>query len=837
MRILKIALPVPKSTLFSYSLPDNIQANGILLGRRVLVPFGKNNLIGVVVETSESAGDEKLKKIIRILDDMPVLSENLLKLTKWISEYYFCSWGIALKAALPEGLSVKSITKVKLMKDLSDEDIYLLSKKAPKRASILKLLKEHSGSLNLTFIESKLNSSSLKSQIESLVKAGIISIESISGKQIAPKIAKAISLSELFQSNANFLDDLKHLEKKAPKQALLLSKLVQISQEKKYLLNKEVQDLFNINSSVIKELVKKGFIKEIEIEIERGESTSEKNNLSKRNEIELELTTEQKDCLAFIIRNINNGITKPILVHGVTGSGKTLIYFHAVKYVLDMGQTILILVPEISLTPQLIDRFQHVFPNQVAVFHSKMSVGARFDSWKSILDGTKRIVLGVRSAIFSPLKNVGLIIIDEEHEPSYKQDAPEPRYNARDVAIIRAKFENSIVILGSATPSLESMENARNSKYELLEIKDRADGARLPQIKIINTKDARKSCRMYGSLTEDLLIKIEEKILKKEGVILFLNRRGFAPVLECPECGFIPECDQCSVPLTYHKKSNKLNCHYCGKIYHTWSTCPSCGSPVLSEIGFGTQRIEEDLITYFNERNIKPVIQRMDLDTTATKGSHREILTNFSLGHTDILVGTQMVAKGLDFERVTLVGVINADLQLYQPDFRATERTFQLITQVSGRAGRTEAKPGEVIIQTSHPENFAVKHAVNNDYSSFFDNETEHRKSADYPPFSRFCIIEFSGKDESMVENKSQEFFSFLPKKSSSVVVYKPFSPYIFKIRGSFRKLIVLKNIKEFDSGGKELRKYLTFALKEYNLKSASQKVRIKIDIDSFLSL
>ncbi|MFH1052084.1 MAG: primosomal protein N' [bacterium] len=836
MKIVKIALPVPMNTLFSYSLPENIPFDDVLLGRRALVPFGKRNVSGVIVEVLESVGNEKLKQIVNILDDEPVLSENLLKLTKWISEYYFCSWGIALKAALPEGLSVKSVVKVKLLKELSDEDIYLISQKAPKRAAILKLLQEHSGSLNINFIESKLNSSSLKSQIETLEKAGIVSVESYTGKQNAPKTAKAIKLSDSFLNNQNSRDEISTLEKKAPKQALLLSKLFQLS-EKKYVFLKDIASTYKISSNVVKELSKKDFIQEIEIEIPREESITSENNLSNRNEIELKLTAEQETVLANIKNNIDKNNFKPILLHGVTGSGKTLIYFHTVKHVLDKGKTVLILVPEISLTPQLIDRFQRTFPEQVAVFHSRMSAGARFDSWKSILDGKKKIVLGVRSAIFSPLKNIGLIIIDEEHEPSYKQDAPEPRYNARDVAIIRAKIENSAIILGSATPSLESMENARTGRYDLYEIKERADGAKLPLIKIINTSEARKVGKLFGSLTEDLLLAIEDKISKKEGVILFLNRRGFAPVLECPDCGFIPECEQCSVPLTYHKKKDKLHCHYCGKVYHTHATCPSCGNPELTEIGFGTQRIEEDLFAYFSEKDIKPIIQRMDLDTTGFKGAHREILTNFSQGHTDILVGTQMVAKGLDFERVTLVGVINADLQLYQPDFRASERTFQLITQVSGRAGRTEAKPGEVIIQTSHPENFAVNAAVKYDYSAFFEHEIEHRKNANYPPFSRFCMIEFSGKDVQLVEKKSQEFYNLLPKKSQSINVYKPFSPYIYKIRSFFRKLIVVKNIKEYDASGKELRKYLNYALSEYNKRFASSKIKLNIDIDSFSSL
>lgn len=834
MKIVKIALPVPKNILFSYFLPENNIEYGELLGRRCLVPFGKKKVTGVIVETGESVKKENLKKIIRFIDDEPVLPENLLKLTKWISEYYFSSWGIALKAALPEGLTLKSSIKIRLLKELSEEDIYLISRKKPVKASILNFLKEHGGVITFSNLEGKIKSSNLKEQLASLEKSRLIKIEEQNVKQIKPKTAKAIRISNSIISKENCLDLISKLQTKAPKQALLLSKLYQTRNSDSIILFQDAIKEYKISTGVINELDKKGLIEIYEAEIKREEKISETNNLSKRNELELHLTNEQNEVLEGIIRKINRDNANPILLHGVTGSGKTLIYFHAIKHIFDRGKNILILVPEISLTPQLIDRFQRVFPDLVSVFHSKMSPGARYDSWKSILDGKKKIVLGVRSAVFSPLKNIGLIIVDEEHEPSYKQEAPEPRYNARDVAIIRAKIEGAAVILGSATPSLESMENAQIKKYELFEIKERADGAKLPIIKIINMTEARKLGKTKGSLSEDLLSAIEDKLRKKEGVILFLNRRGFAPVMECPECGFVHECDQCSVPLTYHKKTNKLHCHYCGKTYTSSDTCPSCGNPELTEIGFGTQRIEEDLNAYFKERDVKPVIQRMDLDTTSTKGAHREILSNFAHGKTDILLGTQMVAKGLDFEIVTLVGVINADLQLYQPDFRSSERTFQLITQVSGRAGRTEAKPGEVLIQTSHPSNFAIKAAVNNDYFSFFQEEIEHRMNANYPPFSRFCIIEFTGKDVQLVEDKSLEFYRLIPKKVNGIIIYKPFSPYIYKIRGNYRKLIVIKSIKQNDPSGRELRKYLNFTLNEYNNKFATSKVKIKIDIDSY---
>jgi primosomal protein N' (replication factor Y) len=836
MVIVKIALPVPLDTLFSYSLQEN-EVFPDLIGRRVLVPFGKRIITGVIVEEIKTTTDEKVKSIIKILDDEPVFSENMLKLTKWISEYYFCSWGNVLKAALPESIAIKNTNKVRLLKNLSEEDIYILSKKAPARASIIKVLSSYKNGISLNTLENILNISSLNRNIEYLVKKGIIELINKTENPLKNKTIKAVCLNKKYLNKERLLELIKNIEKKSPKQALLLSKLSLSIADKNYLTFSEIKSNYNIGNSVVKELIKKGYITEIEIKINRNLTETNQNKFQSKDEIELKLTEQQINVLEKIKNSLQNKNLKPVLLHGVTGSGKTLIYFHLVHQMLSENKSVLILVPEISLTPQLIERFEKAFPGKISVLHSKMSAGARYDSLKSIQANEKSIVLGVRSAIFAPLKNLGLIIIDEEHEPSYKQESPEPRYNARDVAIIRAKIENTLVILGSATPSLESMENVKNGKYELLEITDRADGAKLPSTRIINLIDSRKNGRLHGQLSEDLLISIEEKISKKEGVILFLNRRGFAPVLECNDCGYIPVCDNCSVSLTYHKKNDKLHCHYCGKIYPTVASCPACGNIMLKEIGYGTQRIEEDLKNYFSEKNIYPKIQRMDLDTTSYKGAHREILSNFAQGKTDILIGTQMVAKGLDFNRVTLVGIINSDLQLYQPDFRATERTFQLITQVSGRAGRTEAKPGEVIIQTSHPDNYAIKASIENDYHSFFNLEIEHRKKADYPPFSRFCIIEFFGKDETIVDNKANIFYKLFPTNLQSLIIYKPFKPYIYKIRNNFRRLIIIKNVKFYDKSGKDLRKYLSGTIDQYNKKYASSNVKIKIDIDSFSTL
>jgi len=447
------------------------------------------------------------------------------------------------------------------------------------------------------------------------------------------------------------------------------------------------------------------------------------------------------------------------------------------------------------------------------------------------MKGNVKIVVGARSAVFIPLRNLGLIIVDEEHETTYKQDSPNPRYNGRDVAIMRGKFENATVVLGSATPSIESYYNASIGKYQLLEIKSRADGANLPAIKIIDTVNNRKKGLMRGEFSNDLLEKIKEKIQKKEGVILFQNRRGFASYLQCPDCGYVPMCDQCSVSLVFHKTTQDLRCHYCNYIKKNIYTCPECGCNNMREIGAGTQRIEDELAALLEMENQPYTIERIDLDTTRLKGSHRGILERFAKSKTDILVGTQMVAKGIDFERVTLVGVMNADLLMYVHNFRASERALQLLIQVAGRSGRKSNTKGEVIIQTSQPDNLVIQNVLNNDYFSFYSSEISTRKKAKYPPFYRFCVVEFKDENVEKVEAAAAFFRKFL-SNNNHIDVLGPIVPTINKIQKQFRRIIIIKNNKINDPQAKFLRLYLKNAKSHY-LSSKYKNTKFVIDIDS----
>jgi primosomal protein N' (replication factor Y) len=828
-----IALALPIHKQFTYIVPQELWQEH-LVGRRALVPFGKRTLTGIITATtSESVSGAKY--IHEILDDSPIFSNRLLDFTKWVSDYYFASWGETLKAALPQGMSPQSVVTAKLLHPVTEEELATIAKRAPKRAALLELLSQHKGAVSVGYLQKQLNTDSISEQLDALEHAGIICCTLGVEADIQPKMQKAIYINpEIPASQEYFKATLDELDRKAPKQALLLSHLYihSLHNDTPMLLSEALQET-KASSQTVQSLKQKGVLLETEIEVSRIEKPATES-LVQREESHLPLTIEQNHALKKINEQLTAEKYKTFLLHGVTGSGKTLVYIHAIRQALSMGKTALLLVPEISLTPQLLDRFHAVFGEEIAVLHSKMNSGERFDNWRKIQRNQAKIIIGARSAIFAPITNLGLIIVDEEHEPSYKQESPSPRYNARDCAIMRGGIENAVVVLGSATPSMESMFNANLGKYHLLEISSRADGAKMPTIRVVNLQQERKNKLMEGGFSQDLLTAIEERINRKEGVILFHNRRGFSNHLECLDCSNIPHCKNCSVALTYHKGTNLLRCHYCGYNTVAPQCCEVCGSIDIREIGSGTQRIEEELQEILEKRGITPKIQRMDADTTLQKGSHRRILQDFSSGAIDILVGTQMVAKGLDFSRVTLVGVINADLQLFMPDFRAAERTFQLLTQVSGRAGRSSEYAGEVIIQTAHPDHQAIIATLAGRYEFLYADELQLRKDAHYPPFTRFVMIEFSGLYEQQVHEHSHYFAGFLPAHNLAVLRVGPTIPTIARLRSYYRRILILKSMKHLDTTGDKLRTALSTAYSSYQQKHATSAIKITIDIDSF---
>ncbi len=834
LKRISVALPVVLDKLFDYYISSEIipeEIDNSLIGKRVLVPFGNSRkLIGVILDESSKESADTLKYAIQIIDSTPIFSDNMIKFLNWISKYYLAPIGEVYKTATPSTLGLKSKIKIKLI----EFDKQVLSSKLSKYPSLNKIVSKLIQYNNISTYSNLRKSFpiNLHQKLNSLSDLGIIEISEINPSIVKNKLTRFVRINPELYIEKNILEnEIIKMEKKAPKRYILMNYLLYNNPQNKFIPISEVIKETNANNSIINSLIKSEVL-ELN-EIEERKTTSDEFKLAHKIEIDIKLTDEQDNVFNNILRKYNSNNQKPSLIYGVTGSGKTLIYMNMIKAVIKNNQSTIVLLPEISLTPQFIDRFELSFPNQISVIHSRISISEREQAYKDIRTGKSKIIIGARSALFAPTQNLGLIIVDEEHDSSFKQISPNPRYNARDCAIMRAKIENSAIILGSATPSIESMYNSSIDKYDLYKIMNRADNAKLPKINVIDMIDASKQGQIYNkTLSKTLLNEIEKRIIKKEGIILLQNRRGFASVVQCQNCGYIAECKNCSVVLTYHKFGDLNKCHYCDYSEAYSRTCPKCASKELKISGSGTQKIEEDIIAYFDDKNIKVSIERMDFDTTSQQGSHRKILERFSKGVTDILIGTQMVAKGLDFDRVTMVGITNADIQLMLPDFRANERTFQLLTQVAGRAGRNSEKEGEVFIQTHIPDNPAIKSVINSSYRKFYDEEIISRQAAFYPPFTRFNVIEFSSDNQQLVIEHSNIFFSLLTK-NKSLIIHPPVIPLIEKIREKYRRIIVVKSIKSHDITGRTLHNTISKALNYYQSHYSISKVSIKVDLDA----
>lgn len=554
-------------------------------------------------------------------------------------------------------------------------------------------------------------------------------------------------------------------------------KIINLCMEKEYVLRKELVD---ISLSSLNTLIKKNILLEKKLEHYRL-SYNEKIEPKK------ELTEDQMKVVNEVL--LNKGYY-PYLLYGVTGSGKTEVYMELIEDALNRGKTSIVLVPEISLTPQMVLRFQKRFGDNIAAIHSALSDGEKYDEWRRIVKGEAKIVIGARSAIFAPLKNIGMIIIDEEHSDSYKQDDSNPRYSAKDVALIRAKYHDCPLIMGSATPSLEAFARAKKGVFKLLELPNRINGKGLPKINIIDMNEIIKKTK--GHFSEELLAAISLRLEKKEQVILLLNRRGYSSFVTCKNCGYTFKCPNCDITLTYHKSSRTLRCHYCGYGTKVYDTCPNCHEKSINDLGVGTERIEEELGKLFPESRIL----RMDFDTTSRKGMHEKMITAFKNQEYDILLGTQIVSKGLDFDNVTLVGVINADTSLNIPDFRSSETTFSLLAQVAGRAGRS-TKEGEVIIQTFNPDHYAIQYTKKHDYLGFYNKEMFIRRELKYPPFYYICYLKISGKDSDYIYGEVNKIKKVLEKKLENTIILGPSPCTIFKLNNIYRYGIILKYKKE----------------------------------------
>ncbi|EGL82608.1 primosomal protein N' [Caldalkalibacillus thermarum TA2.A1] len=735
---------------YDYRIPPDLSGQ-VQPGSRVAVPFGPRKVQGYVINIKgKETHQGQLKHIEAVLDDQPPLTEELLALSEWMSEKYVCFRSTAIQAMLPSALKARTTKEV---------------------------------------------------------------IESPSGeKQVVYEIsdnvtARRVSYVTLLKEAKDVQRLLQELPKQALKQRAILGYLLE--HEGKVMLTELLQACQASRSSV-QSLQEKGIVTIATEEVERdpyaGRSFAKTDPLP--------LTPAQKEVFGHIIKAIEKEQFQTYLLHGVTGSGKTEVYLQAIAHVLKKGKEAIVLVPEISLTPQMVERFKGRFGDQVAVVHSRLSVGERYDTWRKIRNGQAKIVIGARSALFAPFERLGLIIIDEEHESSYKQEE-NPRYHARDVAIFRGQYHQAPVILGSATPSLESYARARKNVYTLLSLKERVHGRALPKVEVVDMRQELQS----GNRTlfsRHLYQKIEERLEQKEQMVLFINRRGFSTFVMCRDCGFVLQCPHCDISLTYHKVNHTCRCHYCGHTERQLMRCPNCQSEHIRFFGTGTQKVEEALAQTFP--GIRVI--RMDVDTTRRKGAHEKLLHAFGQHKADCLLGTQMIAKGLDFDNVTLVGVIAADSMLHLPDFRAAERTFQLLTQVSGRAGRRQ-KPGEVVIQTYTPDHYSIQCASQHDYHTFYEQEMRYRFQKGYPPFYYLSLLLFSHPDLTYCIKAAEEAANWLkPRLSKQSQVLGPVAAPIPKIKDRYRYqcMIKYKNESQLSRLLMELLHYMQPHIAKYHL-------------------
>lgn len=763
---------------FDYNIPPEIESR-VSIGMRVLVPFGiyNNSVEALVVGVVDKSEFGKLKSINSVIDTRPICSREVLNLCVWMTRKYLCTFYSAFKLVVPPKMKIVVHEWLSLEEHENIEKIELT--KAQRQ--ILEIIKNNNGIIEYSDLCSELNLKNPRRSVSALRDKGLISSSETLNKSIKELTVRIPQLTISADEAYTAADEL--FAKRAPVQANMLLCLADSNK----LTTAELIAMSDGNYGSLARLVELGYV-EIITERKIREVYNEEDYAETN---EYKPTDEQKVIIDHVNNLIDNNKREEILIRGVTGSGKTEVFLQTIKKCIKSGKRAIMLVPEISLTPQMVERFVSRFGKKVAVIHSGLSYGERFDQWTKILNNEVDVVVGARSAIFAPLENIGLIILDEEHEGSYKSEIS-PRYHARDVAKFRAKRSNASLILASATPSIDSYYRALNGEYTLFEMDKRYNNNSLPDVQIVDMRSEIFDYHNMSPISNRLEFEIRKNLENGEKTILFLNRRGYNTFVSCRECGYVAECNECSIPLTYHKFTNSLTCHYCGYTTANLSVCPECGSKHIKFFGTGTQKIEDELIKLFPEARIL----RMDKDTTIAKGSHEQILNRFKNSEADILLGTQMVTKGLDFADVTLVGVLAADASLGVDDFRANEKTFSLLTQVCGRAGRGEL-PGRAIIQTYQPKNSTIEYSKTQDYKEFYKNEINFRKRLNYPPFCDIISILVSGEKESLVQKEINEIHSYFKKtekRSKNIIsVTPPLPAPIIKIKNNFRYRILIK--------------------------------------------
>lgn len=792
---IEVIVPLSLPKTFTYKVSES-EFNFIKKGMRIAVPFGKSKIYtALVIDLHQNAPTlYEAKEISQILDEKPIVNQFQINHWFWIASYYMCNIGDVYRSALPSALILESETIISQRKEIFVDESSLTDDEY-----LIYEALQHQSSLKVQNIIDILNKKTVLPVIQRLIHKNIISLEEEIQEEYKPKLIRYIRLHENYLAESNLIELLNNLKSEKRKNLVLQYFQLQaqdpsnseLAKQKKPISVKQLMEAAQTSAAILKALIDKQVFEEYYIQEDRV--NFDKNKLNN----ELLLSDSQQIAFTEIKKSFTE--KEVCLLHGVTSSGKTEIYTKLIENYIADGKQVLYLLPEIALTTQLVSRLTQYFGNKVAVFHSKYSNNERVEVWNQVLNISEKaqVVIGARSALFLPFSNLGLIIVDEEHEPTFKQQDPAPRYHARDAAIVLANAHKASqaygqlggakVLLGSATPSIETYYNATSGKFGLVTLRERFGKVPMPEIQLVDLKDSYFRKKMKGHFSLTLIENITDAFANGEQVILFQNRRGFSPVLECMTCGHVPQCPQCDVSLTFHKYKNQLRCHYCGYNMGKPTNCHICSSVDLETKGFGTEQIELELAELFPQKNIK----RMDQDTTRGKYSFEKIIDGFKNREIDVLVGTQMLAKGLDFDNVSLVGIMNADNMLYHPDFRAFERSFQMMTQVAGRSGRAE-KRGKVIIQTYNPLHNIIQQVTNNDYEGMYKEQLYERNIYFYPPFYRLIRLTLKHRDFEMLKEGSMWLYQVL-QQNLTIPVLGPEEPAIGRIRNEYIRTIMIK--------------------------------------------
>lgn len=808
----EVILPLSLAINYTYRVPLELN-DKVSVGKRVVIQFGKHKIYTALVKTIGQTPPEfyEAKYIIDVVDEFPVVTDKQFEFWDWVTSYYLCNEGDVMAAALPTGLKLASETILVLREELP-EQLMLTAKETLIFDVLLKQQR-----MSIDEVVELLGQKTVYPTINSMIGKELIFVAEEVIEKYKPLLKSFISLNPFYKEEAN-LKELFTLLEKAPKQLDALLAFLQLAKADSRVAKQKLLELSGSGQAALKALVDK------EIFTIEKKAVSRLSEAKDEFEVNFKLSTAQQAALTAIGEQFLR--KDVVLLHGITASGKTQLYIKLIEEAIAGGGQVLFLLPEIALTTQIVERIRLYFGDKIGVYHSKFNDNERVEIWNKVLNGAYKVVLGARSAVFLPFSDLKLIVVDEEHESSYKQHEPAPRYQARDAAVFLAHLHQAKVVLGSATPSIESYYNASTNKYGLVKLEERFGGVQLPIQEVVSIAEETKRKKMTAYFTSVLLEYMQTALENKEQIILFQNRRGYATILLCATCGYAPKCVNCDVSLTFHKTSGKLHCHYCGYHQNSINTCPACGSVHIEQKGFGTERIEEELALIFPDVKIA----RLDLDSTRSKNGMQQIIADFQDKKTQILIGTQMVAKGLDFDNVSLIGVINADTLLNYPDFRAFERSYQLLSQVAGRAGRRE-KQGLSVIQAYSDSHRIIKQVLTNDYLEMYRDELEEREKYLYPPFTRLIFVNVKHKDANVLHIAAQTLANSL-KAQLGHRILGPEQPLIGRIRNYYLKQISIK--VEKNAPIQKVKQLLKDTITDFNTQKEFKSVLVQIDVDPY---